>query len=81
MLGGRTYEFWVEMLVQRSKGGAHSATAGHCELTSGLTFSSGLGGDCCCCSVTKLCLGFPGGSAGKESACNAGDHSSILGSG
>jgi len=25
--------------------------------------------------------GFPGGSAGKESACNAGDHSSIPGSG
>ena len=26
-------------------------------------------------------LGFPGGSAGKESACNAGDPSSIPGSG
>ena len=26
-------------------------------------------------------LGFPGGSAGKESACNAGDPSLILGSG
>ena len=25
--------------------------------------------------------GFPGGSDGKESACNAGDPSSILGSG
>ena len=27
------------------------------------------------------CLGFPGGSAGKESACNAGDWGSIPGSG
>ena len=27
------------------------------------------------------CLGFPGGSAGKESACNAGDLGSIPGSG
>ena len=26
-------------------------------------------------------LGFPGGSAGKESACSAGDPSSIPGSG
>ena len=26
-------------------------------------------------------LGFPGGSSGKESACNAGDPISILGSG
>jgi len=26
-------------------------------------------------------LGFPGSSAGKESACNAGDPGSILGSG
>ena len=26
-------------------------------------------------------MGFPGGSAGKESACNEGDPSSILGSG
>ena len=26
-------------------------------------------------------MGFPGGSAGKESACNTGDRSSILGSG
>ena len=24
-------------------------------------------------STTSCCLGFPGGSAGKESACNAGD--------
>ena len=28
----------------------------------------------------KDLLGFPGSSAGKESACNAGDHSSIPGS-
>ena len=27
------------------------------------------------------CLGFPGSSAGKESACNSGDPSSIPGSG
>ena len=27
------------------------------------------------------CLGFPGSSAGKESACNAGDQGSIPGSG
>ena len=31
--------------------------------------------DLCCC------LGFPGGSAGKESACKAGDPGSIPGSG
>ena len=30
---------------------------------------------------TFLILGFPGSSAGKESACNAGDSSSIPGSG
>ena len=30
---------------------------------------------------TPIFLGFPGGSAGKESACNAGDPSSIPGSG
>ena len=32
---------------------------------------------------SSLCytLGFPGGSVGKESACNAGDPGSILGSG
>ena len=30
---------------------------------------------------TTSVLGFPGGSAGKESACNAGDPGSILGSG
>ena len=29
----------------------------------------------------KVSLGFPGSSAGKESACNAGDPSSIPGSG
>jgi len=28
-----------------------------------------------------LCWGFPGGSVGKEQACNAGDLGSILGSG
>ena len=28
---------------------------------------------------TPVFLGFPGGSAGKESACNAGDLDSILG--
>ena len=30
---------------------------------------------------TPVFLGFPGGSAGKESACNAGDPGSIAGSG
>ena len=30
---------------------------------------------------TPVFLGFPGGSAGKESACNAGDLGSILGEG
>ena len=30
---------------------------------------------------TPIFLGFPGGSAGKESACNAGDSNSIPGSG
>ena len=30
---------------------------------------------------TLLSLGFPNSSVGKESACNAGDPSSILGSG
>ena len=30
---------------------------------------------------TPVFLGFPGGPAGKESACNAGDPSSIFGSG
>ena len=29
----------------------------------------------------KACLGFPGGSAGKESACNAGDLGLIPGLG
>ena len=29
----------------------------------------------------SYCLGFPGGSAGKESACNAGDLGSIPGLG
>ena len=36
------------------------------------------GGDIC---IFKTDLGFPGGSAGKESACNAGGPSSIPGSG
>ena len=31
--------------------------------------------------ITNKDLGFPGSSAGKESACNAGDPSSISGSG
>ena len=29
----------------------------------------------------RVCLGFPGGSDGKESACNAGEWGSIPGSG
>ena len=37
------------------------------------------------CSLWKvirfICLGFPGGSIGEESACNAGDLDSIPGSG
>ena len=32
-------------------------------------------------SLKYLLKGFPGGSDGKESACNAGDPGSILGSG
>ena len=32
-------------------------------------------------SLSTIQLGFPGGSGGKESACNAGDPSSIPGSG
>jgi len=32
-------------------------------------------------SVSSCILGFPGSSAGKESACNAGDPTSIPGSG
>ena len=31
--------------------------------------------------LTSLCLGFPGGSDGKESICNAGDQGSIPGLG
>ena len=31
--------------------------------------------------INKQCLSFPGGAAGKESACNAGDPFSIPGSG
>ena len=30
---------------------------------------------------TEFCIGFPGGSDGKESACNAGDVGSIAGLG
>ena len=33
------------------------------------------------CSCLEVNRDFPGGSAGKESACNAGDPSSIPGSG
>ena len=33
------------------------------------------------CLCWQLIWGFPGGSVGKESACNAGDPGSILGSG
>ena len=33
------------------------------------------------CGVYNLCLGFPSGSDGKESACNVGDLGSILGLG
>ena len=32
-------------------------------------------------TASSLCLGFPGSSAGKESACNAGDPDSTPGSG
>ena len=32
-------------------------------------------------SLFPLCFGFPGGSDGKESACNAGESGSIPGSG
>ena len=31
------------------------------------------------CSIRYPVMGFPGGSNGKESACNAGDQGSILG--
>ena len=31
--------------------------------------------------IVSMLLGFPGGSAGEESACNAGDPGSIPGSG
>ena len=34
-----------------------------------------------CCSALKVNEGFPGGSDGKEYACNAGDTGSIPGSG
>ena len=33
------------------------------------------------CSGFSRCTGFPGGSVGKESTCNAGDPGSIPGSG
>ena len=35
----------------------------------------------CMYYLTNLTLGFPGSLAGKESSCNAGDHSSVPGSG
>ena len=37
--------------------------------------------DVSCPSSSQSVLGFPGGSDGKESACNAGDPASIPGSG
>ena len=36
---------------------------------------------CVCVCVYPFIVGFPGNSAGKESACNAGDPSGISGSG
>ena len=36
-------------------------------------------GGCCLCAYEKTCWGFPHGSDGKESACNAGDPGSIPG--
>ena len=33
----------------------------------------------CVCVCVSLCMGFPGGSDGKESVCNAGDTGSIPG--
>ena len=36
---------------------------------------------CLCIAESLGCLGFPGGSAGKESTCNAGDLDSIPGLG
>ena len=36
---------------------------------------------CSCCLVNIQLLGFPGGSGGKESVCNAGDPGSIAGLG
>ena len=35
----------------------------------------------CVCVCVCVCMGFPGGSDGKVSVCNAGDLSSIPGSG
>ena len=35
----------------------------------------------CACVCIYVCMGFPDGSDGKESACNAGDPGSIPGSG
>ena len=35
----------------------------------------------CVCVCITIHIGFPGSSAGEESVCNAGDPSSILGSG
>ena len=33
----------------------------------------------CVCVCTYVCMGFPGGSDGKESTCNAGDLGLTLG--
>ena len=38
-------------------------------------------GGCYLCAYEKTCWGFPGGSDGKESACNVGDSGSIPGLG
>jgi len=37
--------------------------------------------NCVFAYLLRISLGFPGGSAGEESACNAGDSGSILGLG
>ena len=41
--------------------------------------SKGGGKLCVFAYLLRISLGFPGGSAGEESACNAGDSGSILG--
>ena len=43
--------------------------------------SEGGGKLCVFAYLLRISLGFPGGSAGEESACNAGDSGSILGLG